>query len=255
MAEKPTPEWKPIDHLPLIGTMIDTSLKDNEAFYQTLLDGKSKPHLFDDSSVERILKVYAEQREDHWVFEEQVARWRMTELPLGTLKELDRLDRQLVKAKEVLDGILFLAAELKRGTIDTILAKDDLDLAFDYLEGKRTLPIDVPFGRNRPPERPPGQPPVALSPEQLHIASQIDAKIKKLLKRNVAVVEILKEMHDYMPAFKRLLDTCKQAEIDELCRQYFGFFHYAEILEDLVRGIQSGEIEVPGDGSRGGAGS
>ena len=254
MAGQQTPEWKPINYLPLIGTMIDTSLRENEAFYQTLSEAKPKSHVLDDHTVERILKVYGEQREDHWVFEEQVERWKKIELPPATLKELERLEKQLIKAKEVLDGILSLAHELKKGTIDTILAKDDLELAFEYLEGKRVLPIDLPFDGNRPPKRPPGQPPVALSSEQLHLASQIDGKIKKLLKRNVERVEILKEMHDYMPAFKLLLDTSSQQEIDEISRQFFGFFHFAQILEDLARGIESGEIEVPDGMTRGGAG-
>lgn len=247
MAEKPILEWKPIDYLPLIGTMIDTSLKENKAFYRTLSEAKPKPHVLDDHTVERILKVYGEQREDHWVFEEQIERWKKIELPPATLMELDRLEKQLIKAKEVLDRILSLAGELKKGTIDTILAKDDLDLAFEVLEGKRVLPIDLPFDGNRPPQRLPGQPPIALSAEQVHLAMQIDGKIKKLLKADAEPDEILKEMYTYIPAFKRLLDTCRPEEIDEICRQFFGFFHFAEILEDLARGIQSGEIEVPDD--------
>jgi hypothetical protein len=33
--------------------------------------------------------------------------------------------------------------------------------------------------------------------------------------------------------------------MDELCRRFAGFFHYAKILEMVAAGIQSGAIKVP----------
>ena len=52
-------------------------------------------------------------------------------------------------------------------------------------------------------------------------------------------------MFDYMPGFKRLLDTSASDTMDELCRRFAGFFRYAKTLEMLATGIQSGAIKVP----------
>ena len=46
-----------------------------------------------------------------------------------------------------------------------------------------------------------------------------------------------------MPFFKMLLDS-GQDTMDELCRRFAGFYHYAKILETLAAGIQSGAIQV-----------
>jgi hypothetical protein len=34
-----------------------------------------------------------------------------------------------------------------------------------------------------------------------------------------------------MPGFQRLMDTLESDTMDELCRRFAGFFHYAEILD------------------------
>ena len=83
-----------------------------------------------------------------------------------------------------------------------------------------------------------------LTPEQLQIASMIDAKMQKLVGDGTDDLTILAEMFDYMPGFKRLLDT-SESDTMELCRRFAGFFRYAKTLEMLATGIQSGAIKVP----------
>ena len=46
-----------------------------------------------------------------------------------------------------------------------------------------------------------------LTAEQLQIASMIDAKMQKLVCDGNDDLTILGEMFDYMPGFKRLMDT------------------------------------------------
>jgi hypothetical protein len=84
-----------------------------------------------------------------------------------------------------------------------------------------------------------------LTAEQLRIASMIDAKMQKLVGAGNDDITILTEMFDYMPAFKRLMDTSESDAMDELCRRFAGFFRYAKTLEMLAAGIQSGAIKVP----------
>lgn len=245
MDKNQTPEWKDISYLPLIGNLIDRGVKENEEFYQTLIETQTKPHVLDDQIVERMFKVYGEMRENHWLYEEQVDRWKKLALPNEILNELDRLGKQLEKDRELLNKILALAGELKKGTIDSILAKDDMDLGFEILEGKRAMPFMDRPGRKGKSEQPSVKPPTVFTAEQLQIASMIDQKVKEILKADGDTLEILRKMHDYMPGFKKIMDSTTPEAFNEFGRQHFGFYHFAKILEDLAAGIQSGKIKVP----------
>ena len=67
--------------------------------------------------------------------------------------------------------------------------------------------------------------------EQLQIASMINAKMQKLVCDGNDDLTILGEMFDYMPGFKRLMDISEPDTMDELCRQFAGFFCYAKSLK------------------------
>jgi hypothetical protein len=84
-----------------------------------------------------------------------------------------------------------------------------------------------------------------LTAEQMQIASMIDTKVQALSGAGCDDATILGEMLDYMPGFKRLMDTSHGGEMDELCRRFPSFYRYAKILESVAAGIQSGSIKVP----------
>ena len=74
MTNSETPNWQPISMLPTIGGIIDRELADAEEHYATLLQVRDKPHVLDDVTVERSIKLHTEQREFTWVFREQTDR-------------------------------------------------------------------------------------------------------------------------------------------------------------------------------------
>lgn len=67
------------------------------------------------------------------VFAEQLARWRHEQPMDAQRRELDRLEGQLDRLRIVLEDILQLAAELRQGTIERVLAKSDLELGMEAL--------------------------------------------------------------------------------------------------------------------------
>jgi hypothetical protein len=85
---------------------------------------------------------------------------------------------------------------------------------------------------------------MSLSAEQLHIASQIDARVRELEQAGNHQVTIFAEMSPLMPGFKELLDTAGRRGLNELCGRFDGFYRYAKILESIAASIQSGEIKV-----------
>ncbi|MDQ5988684.1 MAG: hypothetical protein CSYNP_04445 [Syntrophus sp. SKADARSKE-3] len=86
---------------------------------------------------------------------------------------------------------------------------------------------------------------MSLSDEQLNVAAQIDACVCKLERAEKNDITIFVEMSTLMPSFKQLMDTAGQRGMDELCTRFAGVYRYAKILENIAKGIQSGEIKVP----------
>ena len=84
-----------------------------------------------------------------------------------------------------------------------------------------------------------------FTPEQLKIASRIDAEVQRLARTGRDDIGILAEMADLMPDFKRLMDSSKPGALDELGRRFAGFHRYAKILEAVASGIRAGTIKVP----------
>lgn len=133
MPGKPTPNWQPLSALPLVAHIIDGSLSSNEEQYQTLLQAKDRPYILDDALVARVIRLYTEQQDDHWVMEEQLARWKKLNLSEAQRQEIERLEGQLARDKELIEAVLELADELKEGTIEKMLGKDDAELGLEEL--------------------------------------------------------------------------------------------------------------------------
>jgi len=76
-------------------------------------------------------------------------------------------------------------------------------------------------------------------------ARLIDNYVKNILQKGGSDKDIMINMYDYMPGFKVLLDELSQQEMNLLIQQYDGFYHFANIIEQLALGIERGDIDVP----------
>ena len=139
MSQAQAPRWNPVSRLPMIATVIAEMLGMAEEQYGNLQQARARPHVLDDYTVGRVSKVFIEQSKDLWLYEEQLARWKKTDLTMTQRQEVERLSGQLTKLREVIAAILSLAEELKRGTIESVLAKSEIELALEVLSGKREL--------------------------------------------------------------------------------------------------------------------
>ena len=74
MSQKSQPQvnWQPISALALIGSMIDGMFDDLDKQAATLEACRSKPHVLDDYTVNRVIKVYSTLDEDVWLYEQQL---------------------------------------------------------------------------------------------------------------------------------------------------------------------------------------
>jgi hypothetical protein len=132
-----TPNWQYISFLPQIAEMIDGMLASAQEVIGSLEQARTKPHVMDDYTLGRVREVYGTQLNDLWLYEEQLSRWTKDSPTERQRREIGRLTDQLNALRQVLTLCLALVDEMKDGTIDKILAKDDVELAIEFLMGKR----------------------------------------------------------------------------------------------------------------------
>lgn len=136
---KQQPNWQPISQLPLIANMIDGQLESAEEQYESLLKAKDRPHVLDDYTIQRIIRVFTEQAEFIPVYEKQLQRWhkKVEKLTPAQRQEIERLQKQITPWRKVVTDILTLAKDLEKGTIDKVMSKSDLELGIEaLLKGK-----------------------------------------------------------------------------------------------------------------------
>lgn len=127
--------WQPISQMPLVASMIDGALNDTAEHIQTLAKARTRPHVLDDATIDRVERVHGEQLEFVDIYAAQLQRWRDEDPSPAQRQELDRLEEQNRRLRQVTAEVLALAAELRKGTIDRIMAMSDLELGLQTLLG------------------------------------------------------------------------------------------------------------------------
>lgn len=119
-----TPRWKPISHLPVFACSVDGWVENLQEQYKTILPTKDRPHSMDDYTIGLIFEVIGKQKDDLWMWEEQLSRWEKLDLDRKQQSEFKRLKGQNALIKNLIESILALAEELKDHTIEKVMAKE-----------------------------------------------------------------------------------------------------------------------------------
>ncbi|HDW3055788.1 TPA: hypothetical protein RMI67_003443 [Bacillus cereus] len=129
------PNWQPIQNLPIIANLIVGQASDAKEQYINLLEVRNKPHVLDDATIQRTIRVYTEQLEFVWIFEEQLSKWikeeRLTPIEQS---EIERLQGQVQQLHHTLTDILALTEKLKEGTYEKVMKKSDWQLGIESLQ-------------------------------------------------------------------------------------------------------------------------
>jgi hypothetical protein len=99
-------DWQPLAQLPLIAYAIDGMADSAEEQLTNLQGAKTRSHVLDNTTVERLIRVYTEQKDDLWLYQEQLVCWRKQPLTLAQLAEIERLDRRLTRLRTLIDDLL-----------------------------------------------------------------------------------------------------------------------------------------------------
>jgi hypothetical protein len=102
--------WQLISQMPLISSMIDTSLNDTREHLGTLSKAKDRPHVLDDATLDRVEQVHGEQMDYVEIYTRQISRWRNEKPSAAQSRELDRMDERNQQLRGVTAEVLALAS-------------------------------------------------------------------------------------------------------------------------------------------------
>ena len=141
MSPSEQPNWQPISQLPLVASLLDDGVEEAAAQQQILTEARTRPHLLDDATLDRVDQVYREEQEWLAVCEEQLRRWRQGRPSAAEEREIDRLAGEIERLKPLIAEILALSAKIRTGTIDRIMETSDAELGLKALLGHLPRPL------------------------------------------------------------------------------------------------------------------
>jgi hypothetical protein len=126
--------WYPISKLGWFTGHIREGITVTRRQLELLQPARSQPYLLDDATVARIIGVHRDQAGDLDLFQNQADRWKASPDLTGTQRAaLAVYEALIAQLRQVNAEVLAVADELSRGTIDTVLAKSDLELGIETL--------------------------------------------------------------------------------------------------------------------------
>lgn len=133
---KDQPQFHPISMLPVFTEMMDGMLEASTDQLRNMHRVVHKPHVLDDETLNGVIEQYSVQLGDHWLFEEQFARWKRSGLTPAQEREVDRLIAQSIKLQATNEEILKLARSIEHSTINKIMEMDEIELLDALVSGK-----------------------------------------------------------------------------------------------------------------------
>ena len=136
------PNWYAITMLPTYVALSQDALSAAKDQLHGLISCKTKPHLLDDHTINRIIKLCKSQNESTCMYLEQCNKWRQQNPSDEQLINLANVENNAKQLETINCQIVELVNKyFKNHTIDSILKKDDIELALDFFSGK--LDLDV----------------------------------------------------------------------------------------------------------------
>lgn len=141
--------WQPITMLANMARAVDDHVAQLEVQHAAVEEARSQPFTLDAATVAHVIRVHIEVLEDAALFDEQLARWRGV-ADASQRAELDRLQGQMVRYRVTCEGILAMASELRRCTVQAVPRIPDAVLDLAALAGGTLqwsrLPFTLPDG-------------------------------------------------------------------------------------------------------------
>jgi hypothetical protein len=139
-AAKPDQIRRDISFLPTYTEIIIGEIAHTNEQIETFNEITSKPHVLDDATVDRAIKLYKDQLDFIPLHVKQL-NWWLSESHSEALQfQVEDLKSKLPILQAKTEALLVLLAEIKKGTIDRIMEMSDEELARKTLSGEIKRP-------------------------------------------------------------------------------------------------------------------
>ncbi len=126
--------WYPVSRLGWFAGHIREGIAVTRHQLELLQPARSRPYLLDNATVARTIQVHQDQAADLDLFQNQAGRWKASPDITGTQRAgVTAYEALIAELRQVNSEVLAVAAELAHGTIETVLAKSDLELGIEAL--------------------------------------------------------------------------------------------------------------------------
>src|ERR1035441_9311853 len=106
--------WRPLSFLPVFAHMIDSGVTDTAEQIKTLTEGLARPHVFDEALVDRMERLYCEQLGFIEIHRQQLQLWRAQNPSAAQCQEIERLEMQNSRLRQMNAQVLTLTTEIRR---------------------------------------------------------------------------------------------------------------------------------------------
>ena len=241
------PIFRPISFMPELASVIDGMADDSKEQLENFEEARLKPHVMDDKTINRALKLFRERLELLFLDSEQLYRWKNQPITDEQRREVERLIERVDENRLDVERLIAMAEEIKKGTIDRIMEKDDFELGMEVVSGLRPPPFSSPEIDKKIADikSPPLKTPLVRAQAALGIHKFVE-ELKSAGASSEEEIMTHPETFLFMCNFKGIMDNAEPGELDELAARMSGFYAFSKMLENLAQAIQDGKIKVPG---------
>lgn len=110
--------WRDTSDITFIACMIDDGIEDTQDQYNLFSKSEDKPHILNNETVNRALKLAEEDSVFIEIYEEQLNRWQNENLTTVQEKKINRISEELEKYRNLHQKYLDLLKKLSSETIE-----------------------------------------------------------------------------------------------------------------------------------------
>jgi hypothetical protein len=226
--------FRDIDQLPSLSHALDYMAKNMVHQITALERGLDAPHIFDDQVITRTIESYSQAITYCTQHREQFNHWLSKDLNQDQRTEVERLIEVNQRVCAGAERILDLCSQIKKGTIDSIMGKDDFDLGFETVTGQLKTPpspsIDELMGGFKLSA-------MAAPVQRFEAALAIHQYVESILAKGGRDEEIINhpEMMNFAMQFLGIKGSGQPGEMEKLLQTFSGFHRFATVFENMMR--------------------
>lgn len=222
-----------ISWLPQVALALDSMAKNSGNQIRALENGLDTPPVFDDRIIDRTIQAYEVALKHCSLFSEQLNYWLSQNIDPDQRSEVERLVEVNQRVCAGTERILDLCSQIKEGTIDRVMAKDDFELGFEALTGKRKPPFSTSLDAQLNSLKKLSMPaPV----QRFEAALAIHHFVESILTKGGDDEDIMNnpEMMEFAIKLIGIKNSAQPGELAHLVGIFSGFHRFANLIEMMI---------------------